>query len=87
MTVSTKANPNGNLKAYLKEAKKFHLSSVDKPFWRDWPLAKPSLFLTPEPLHHFNKEFYDHDLKWCICMLGEAEIDFCFSILQPHIGL
>ena len=84
--ITTKANPNGDLKAYLKEAKKFRLSGVDKPFWRDWPLAEPSLFLTPESLHHFNKEFYDHDLKWCIRKLGEAEIDFRFSILQPHVG-
>jgi hypothetical protein len=85
--VTTKADPNGDLKAYLKEAKKLRLSGVDNPFWRDWPLAEPSLFLTPEPLHHFNKQFYDHDLKWCIRKLGEAEIDFRFSILQPHIGL
>lgn len=85
--VATKADPNGDLKTYLKEAKKIRLSGVDKPFWRDWRLAEPSLFLTPEPLHHFNKEFYDHDLKWCIRKLGEAEIDFRFSILQPHIGL
>ena len=85
--VKSKFDPNGDIKAYLKEAKKFRLSGVDKPFWRDWPLAEPSLFLTPEPLHHFNKEFYDHDLKWCIRMLGEPEIDFRFSILQPHVGL
>jgi len=85
--VTTKADPNSDLKTYLKEAKKFRLNGVDKPFWRDWPLAEPSLFLTPEPLHHFNKEFYDHDLKWCIRKLGEAEINFRFSILQPHIGL
>jgi Plavaka transposase len=86
LTVEMNVNPNDDIKAYVKEAKKFQLSGVDKPFWRDWPLAEPSLFLTPEPLHHFNKEFYDHDLKWCIRMLGEAEIDFRFSILQPHIG-
>ena len=84
--VATKADPDGDLKAYLKEAKKFRLNGVDKPFWRDWPLAEPCLFLTPEPLHHFNKEFYDHDLKWCIRKLGEAKIDFRFSILQPRIG-
>jgi hypothetical protein len=87
LAVKSKVDPDGDLKAYLKEAKKFRLSGVDKPFWRDWPLAEPSLFLTPEPLHHLNKEFYDHDLKWCIRKLGEAEIDFRFSILQPHIGL
>lgn len=84
--IKTVVDPNGDLKAYLREAKKFRLNGVDKPFWRDWPLAEPSLFLTPEPLHHFNKEFYDHVLKWCIRKLSEAEIDFRFSVLQPHIG-
>jgi hypothetical protein len=86
-TVKSKFNPNCDIKVYLKEAKKFHLSGVDKPFWRDWPLVEPSLFLTPEPLHHLNKEFYDHNLKWCIYMLGEPEIDFHFLIWQPYIGL
>ena len=87
LAIKTKVDPDSDIKAYIKEAKKFRLSGVDKPFWRDWPLTEPSLFLTPEPLHHFNKEFYDHDLKWCIRMLGEPEIDFRFSILQPHVGL
>ena len=35
---------------------------------------EPSLFLTPEPLHHWHKT------------VGGTEIDFCFSILQPHVG-
>ena len=26
-------------------------------------------------------------MKWCIHLLGEQEIDFRFSVLQPHIGL
>ena len=86
LMIKNRVDPNNDIKAYLTEAKKFRLNGVDKPFWRDWPLAEPSLFLTPEPLHHFNKEFYDHDLKWCIRMLGQQEIDFRFSVLQPHIG-
>ena len=86
LALKAKVDPDEDINVYIKEAKKFCLSGVDKPFWRDWPLAEPWLFLTPEPLHHFNKEFYDHDLKWCIRMLGRAEIDFRFSILQPHIG-
>jgi hypothetical protein len=87
LAVKSKVDPYDDIKAYVIEAKKkFRLGGVDKPFWRDWPLAEPSLFLTPEPLHQFNKEFYDHDLKWCIRMLGEQEIDFRFSILQPRVG-
>ena len=84
--IRTRVDPNNDIQAYLTEAKKFRLNGVDKPFWRDWPLSEPSLFLTPEPLHHWNKQFYDHDLRWCIRMLGEPEIDFRFSVLQPHVG-
>jgi len=85
--IESVVDPNHDIKAYLKVAKPFRLNGVHKLFWLDWPLAEPSLFLTPEPLHHWNKEFYDHDLKWCIRMLGAQEIDFRFSVLQPHIGL
>ena len=76
-----------DLPAYIKEAMEFRLNGVHRPFWRDWPLAQPSLFLTPEPLHHWHKMFWDHDAKWCIRAVGRQEIDFRFSVLQPHIGL
>ena len=59
---------------YLPEAKWLQLNRVHQPFWWDWPLMEPSLFLTPEPLHHWHKT------------VGGTEIDFCFSILQPHVG-
>ena len=39
-----------DLPAFLKEAQKFHLSSVHAPFWRDWRFAHPCILLTPEPL-------------------------------------
>lgn len=61
--IESVVNPNNDINAYLKVAKTFCLNGVHKLFWLDWPLAEPSLFLTPEPLHHWNKEFYDHDLK------------------------
>ena len=73
-----------NLNAYISEASKFRLNGVHRPFWRDFPLADPSIFLTPEPLHHWHKQFWDHDAKWCINAVGAAEIDFRFSILHPH---
>lgn len=75
-----------HLKTYIKEAKKFRLNGVHRPFWRDWPLSEPSKFLTPEPLHHWHKMFWDHDAKWCIRALKGAEIDYRFSILHPHTG-
>ncbi|KAG2739313.1 hypothetical protein P692DRAFT_20881930 [Suillus brevipes Sb2] len=51
-----------------------------------WPYADPSVFLTPESLHHWHKEFWDHDLHWCLVAVGALELDFRFSILQPITG-
>jgi len=72
------------LELYIPEAMKYRLNGVHRPFWRDYPLSDPSTFLTPEPLHHWHKAFWDHDTKWCINALGGAEIDFRFSVLHPH---
>ena len=52
-----------DLEAYFEEASKFHLNGVHQPFWVDWALSNPSIFLTPEPLHHWHKAFWDHDTK------------------------
>ena len=30
--------------------------------------------------------FWDHNAKWCVHKVGGTEIDFHFSILQPHTG-
>ncbi|KAG2052648.1 hypothetical protein BDR06DRAFT_1056020, partial [Suillus hirtellus] len=62
------------------------LNSVHSPFWVDWPFADPSVFLTPEPLHHWHKEFFDHNLQWCLEVVREQELDFCISVLQPTTG-
>ena len=82
MEIESRADP-WDLASYLPEAKQFRLNGMHHPFWRDWPLAEPSLFLTPEPLHHWHKMFWDHDAKWCIRAVGATEINFQFSVLQP----
>ncbi|KAG2139769.1 hypothetical protein DEU56DRAFT_912033 [Suillus clintonianus] len=79
------ADPH-NLEAFSHEAQKFHLNGVEKPFWSDWPLAKPSRFFTPESLHHLHKQFYNHDIQWITSTVGDSELDFRFSILQPTTG-
>ena len=90
-TISEDVDP-WDLEAYSKESQKcFRLNSVHAPFWRDWVLpdgliAEPSRFLTPEPLHHWHKQFWDHDTKWSICAVGSQEIDLRFSLLQPCVG-
>lgn len=76
-----------NLDEFEKAAKLLGLNGVLSPFWRDWVLAQPPNFLTPEVLHHWHKLFGDHDLKWCIALVGAAEIDFRFSLLRPHTGM
>ena len=73
-----------DLTPYIVGAMKFRLNGVHRPFWRDYPLSDPSVFLTSEPLHHWHKQFWDHDAKWCIYALGKAEIDFRFSVLHQH---
>ena len=84
-TTALNADPS-DIEAYFCEAQKFRLNGVHKPFFCDVPLSCPSSFFTPEVLHHFHKEFGDHDCKWCISALGPAEIDFRFSVLQPITG-
>lgn len=83
--VEQKANP-WDLQAYFKAASQLHLNGVHRPFWVDWAMSDPSTFLTPEPLHHWHKAFWDHDAKWCINAVGAAELDFRFSILHQHVG-
>jgi len=48
-------------------------------------MSDPSIFLMPELLHHWHKAFWDHDTKWCINVVGAAELDFCFSVLHQHV--
>ena len=89
--LSEEINP-WDLELYVKKSReRFRLNGVHLPFWRDWTLpdgtiAEPSQFLTPEPLHHWHKQFWDHDAKWCIHAVGSAEIDLRFSLLQPCVG-
>ena len=79
------ADPD-NFESFLKIAKRYHLNSVIKPFFRDWPLSEPSIFITPELLHHFHRLFWDHDLQWCIVVLGPDEIDYRYSLVQTAVG-
>ena len=91
--LATSYNPL-DLDTYLPAAKAICLNGVHLPFWRDWYLesptqtllSNPSQFLTPEPLHHWHKQFWDHDVKWAIRVVGADEFDFRFATLQPITG-
>jgi len=92
-TLATRQDPL-NLSTYLPAAKAIRLNGVHLPFWRDWHLesstrillSNPSEFLTPEPLHHWHKQFWDHDVKWAIRAVGADEFDFRFATIQPVTG-
>ena len=73
-----------DLQLYFRRAQGFRLNGVHRPFWRDWPASDPSKFLTPDVLHHWHKMFWDHDVNWCLNVVGKLEVDFRFSILHPH---
>ena len=62
------------------------LNGVDKPFWRNWLLADPSSFLTPDSLHQWHKLFMDHPVEWAKAWLGNEELDRRISVLQPRVG-
>ena len=69
----------------------FRLNGVDLPFWRDWglpdgTLPNPCQLFPIEILHHLHKSFWDHDVKWVLRAIGDRELDFRFSILQPRSG-
>ncbi|KAG1821858.1 uncharacterized protein BJ212DRAFT_1445288 [Suillus subaureus] len=64
----------------------FWLNGVFAPFWKGWWFSDPAIFLTLEALHHWHKQFYDHDMQCCLVVLGVVEFDFQMSILQPITG-
>jgi len=37
-------------------------------------------------LHHFHCLFWDHDLQWCLVVVGPDEIDFWISLIQVAVG-
>ena len=78
--------PWAQIDQYVIAAKNVRLNGVHKLFWRDWHLAEPSVFFTPELLHHSHKMFGDHDRKWCSNAVGSQEINFRYSVLQQHTG-
>ena len=87
-TISALCNQadSDDFSTFLKVAKAYGLNSVHEPFWRDWPLSDPDQFLKVEPLHHFFRMAWDHDIQWCITVVGGEEIDYRFNLLQTPVG-
>ncbi|KAG1842744.1 hypothetical protein DFJ58DRAFT_731903 [Suillus subalutaceus] len=57
---SINVDPN-DLEGFFATCAEFRLNDVFVPFWMGWQFSDPAIFLTPEALHHWHKQFYDHD--------------------------
>ena len=79
-------SPPTDLINFLKVAKEHRLNGVFEPFWRDWLRSDPSKFLLLEVLHHLHRFSLDHDLQWCIAVVGSEELDYCFTLMRTLIG-
>jgi len=75
-----------NFRAYMNASRVFQLNGVSRPFYLQWWGAEPHIFLTPEPLHHWDKFTWDHLVKWCIAVVGADEFDFRYMVLNHHKG-
>ena len=40
----------------------------------------------PKVLHIFHHLFWDHDLQWCLTVIGPDEIDYQFALVQVAVG-
>ncbi|KAN0101069.1 hypothetical protein V8E55_001053 [Tylopilus felleus] len=76
-----------NLDRFQKCAKALLLLGVHLPFWRDYCLSNPAIFLVPKILHTLHKLFFDHILAWCKEVMGKDEVDFHFKSAHKHISM
>ncbi|KAG1740111.1 uncharacterized protein EDB91DRAFT_1237347 [Suillus paluster] len=74
------------LASFFAACADFQLNGVFAPFWKGWRFSDPAIFLTLEALYHWHKQFYDHNIQWCLVVLGAVEFDFRILILQPITG-
>lgn len=76
-----------DVNTYQKKAKERGLSGVHLPFWRNWPLSDPAIFLVPELLHAIHKFFFDHPLKWCKEVVGGRELNARYKSMHKRVGV
>jgi hypothetical protein len=70
---------------FQEEAKVLLLSGVQLPFWHNWRLSDPAIFLAPDVLHTLHKFFFDHILKWCKEAIRADELDAHFHSQHKRV--
>ena len=78
-------SPQTDLINFLKVTKKHQLNGIFKLFWRDWFHSDPSRFLLLEVLHHLHCFSFNHDLQWCIAVIGSEELDYHVTLTWTPI--
>ena len=76
-----------NLNCFQKCAKALLLLEVHLPFWHDFLLSNPAVFLVLEVLHTLHKLFFNHILVWCKEVMGKDKLDFYFKSSHKHVSM